>query len=249
MLLCSMKVISVEGIVVSTTDYKESSKIINIFTKDKGIIGCISKGCKNLKSKLRLISEKLAYGTFQLSYRENGLSVLIDGDIKDYFFNIKSDIIKVSYLTYICELSSSVYKESESDEVYPLMESAIMKLEEGFDPKIITNILELQYLEYLGINLNLDSCVTCGSTKVVTLSLPKGGYVCAQHRTNEPLISEKVIKMLRLYYYVDISKINELNIDPKVSEEISNIIEEYYDEYSGIYLKSKKIIKELENMK
>ena len=241
-----MKVISVEGIVISTTDYKENSKIINIFTKDKGIIGCISKGCKSLKSKLRLASEKLAYGVFQLSYRENGLSVLIDGDIKNYFLNIKSDIVKVSYLTYICELSSSVYKESESDEVYPLMESAILKIEEGFDPKVITSILELQYLEYLGINLNLDSCVKCGSSKVVTLSLSKGGYVCAKDRTNEPLLSEKVMKMMRLYYYVDISKINELNIDKGVSDEIANIIDLFYEEYSGVYLKSKRIIKDLE---
>ena len=241
-----MKVISVEGIVISTTDYKENSKIINIFTRDKGIIGCISKGCKNLKSKLRLISEKLSYATFQISYRENGLSVLLDGDIKNYFFNIKSDIIKISYLTYICELSSNVYKESESEEIYPLMESAILKIEEGFDAKIITSILELQYLEYKGINLNLDSCVKCGNTKVVTLSLSKGGYVCAKHRTNEPIISEKVMKMLRLYYYVDISKISNLDIEKSVSDEIANIIDMYYEEYSGVYLKSKKIIKDLE---
>ena len=242
-----MKIISVEGIVVSTTPFKESSKILNIFTKDHGIIGCISKGCKGMKSKLRIVSEKFAYGTFHMYYKEDGLSTLIDGDIKDYFINIKSDIIKVSYLTHICELSISAYKESESEEVYPLMESAILKIEEGHNPKIITNILELQYLPYLGINLNLDNCVTCGDTKVVTLSLPKGGYVCAKHRTNEPLISEKVMKLLRLYNYVDISKISNLDIDEKVSNEINHIIEEYYDEYSGIYTKSKKILKDLEN--
>ena len=85
-----MKIIEVEGIVVSNTPYKESSKIINIFTSEYGIIGCISKGCKNLKSKLRLPSEKFAYGTFHLYYKEDGLSTLIDGDIKNYFFNIKN---------------------------------------------------------------------------------------------------------------------------------------------------------------
>ena len=242
----SMKIISVEGIVVSSTPFKENSKIINIFTKDMGIIGCVSKGCKSLKSKLRLPSEKFAYGTFHMYYKEDGLSTLIDGDIKDYFINIKSDIIKISYLTYICELSTSVYKESNSEEIYPMMESAILKLEEGHNPKIITNILELQYLNYLGINLNLDSCVTCGSSKVVTLSLPKGGYVCALHRTNEPIISEKVMKMLRLYYYVDISKISDINIDDSVSKSIDKIIDEYYEEFSGVYVKSKKILKDLE---
>ncbi len=241
-----MEVISVDGIVVSTTPFKENSKIVNIFTKDKGIIGCVSKGCKSLKSKLRLPSEKFAYGTFHMYYKENGLSTLIDGDIKDYFINIKSDIIKISYLTYICELSTNVYKESNSEEVYPLMESAILKIEEGLNPKIITNILELQYLEFLGINLDLDDCVKCGSSKVVTLSLSKGGYVCAEHRTNEPIISEKVMKLLRLYYYVDISKISNLDIDVDVSNQINHIIEEYYDEYSGVYIKSKKMLKDLE---
>lgn len=242
-----MKIISVEGIVVHNTPFKESSKIINIFTKDMGIIGCVSKGCKSLKSKLRLPSEKFAYGTFHMYYKENGLSTLIDGDIKDYFINIKSDILLVSYLTYICELSTNVYKECENNDIYNLMESAILKIEEGHNPRIITNILELQYLNYLGINLNLDSCVNCGSSKVVTLSIPKGGYVCAKHRTNEPLVSEKVMKMLRLYYYVDISKISDIKIDDEVSDEINRIIDEYYEAYSGVYTKSKKMLKELVN--
>ena len=242
-----MKIISVEGIVISNTPFKENSKIINIFTKDMGIIGCIAKGCKSLKSKLRLPSEKFAYGTFHMYYKENGLSTLIDGDIKDYFINIKSDIVKVSYLTYIVELSTNAYKESLSDEIYPLMESAILKIEEGYNPRIITNILELQYLNYLGINLDLDDCVKCGSKKVVTLSLSKGGYICAKDRTNEPIISEKVMKLLRLYYYVDISKISNLDIDEDVSNQINQIIDEYYEEYSGISLKSKRMLKDLES--
>ena len=242
-----MKIISVEGIVVSTIAYKENSKILNILTKDHGVIGCISKGCRNLKSKLRNISDKFAYGTFHMYYKENGLSTLIDGDISNYFINIRSDIIKVSYLSYICELAHNVYKESNSEEIYPLLISAVLKIEEGHNPRIITNILELQFLEYLGINLNLDNCVVCGSTKVVTLSLPKGGYICHEHRTNEELLDPKVLKLLRLYNYVDISRITNLDIDENVSKKISEIIDLYYDEYSGVYIKSKKILKELDN--
>lgn len=242
-----MKVISVRGIVVSSMPYKESSKIINIFTEDKGIIGCISRGCKSLKSKLRLLSEKFAYGTFQISYKENGLSTLIDGDIDNYFFNIKNDIIKISYLTYICELSTLVYKDSEDDSIYSLMMSAIFKIEDNFNPKVITNILELQYLNYMGINLNLNECVSCGSKKVVTISLEKGGYICAKCRRNEKLLDEKVLKLLRLYYYVDISKISNLDIDENVSNQINQIIDEYYELYSGIYPKSKKFLKDIEN--
>lgn len=242
-----MKLISVEGIVISNVSYKESSKIINIYTKDMGIIGCISKGCKSMKSKLRLASEKFAYGTFHISYKENGLSTLTDADIEDYFINIKSDIVKISYLSYICELSSKVFKESNDEEIYPLMISAIKKLEENYDPKIITNILELKYLNYIGINLNLDECVSCGNTKVVTISLPKGGYICSHCRTNEPLVDEKVLKLMRLYYYVDISKITNLDIDKNISNKINHIISEYYDLYSGVASKSKDFLNKLED--
>lgn len=241
-----MEIISVDGIVVSTTPYKENSKILNILTKEYGVIGCISKGCKSLKSKLRLPSEKFTYATFHLYYKPKGLSTLIEGDIKDYFINIRSDIVKLSYLTYLCELAYNVYKESESEEIFPMLISALNKIESGLDPKIITNVLELQYLNYIGINLNLDECVVCGNSKVATLSLSKGGYVCQNCRTNEVLVEEKVMKLFRLYYYVDIDKISNLDIDSEVANKINIIINEYYDTYSGISRKSRDFLNKIE---
>lgn len=241
-----MKIISTDGIVVSSIPFKESSRIINILTKDMGIVGCIVKGCKSLKSKLRLPSEKFAYGTFHFYYKENGLSTLIEADIKNYFINIKSDIVKISYMSYLCELATNVYKESSNSEVYDILISALLKIEDNFDPKIITNIVEIQYLSYIGISLCLDSCVNCGSTKVVTLSTSKGGYLCSNCRQSEPILDGKILKLLRLYNYVDISKISNLDIDSGVSNAIDKIISEYYEDYSGISTKSKKFLREIE---
>lgn len=241
-----MKIISTDGIVVSSIPFKESSRIINILTKDMGIVGCIVKGCKSLKSKLRLPSEKFAYGTFHFYYKENGLSTLIEADIKNYFINIKSDIVKISYMSYLCELATNVYKESSNSEVYDILISALLKIEDNFDPKIITNIVEIQYLSYIGISLCLDSCVNCGSTKVVTLSTSRGGYLCSNCRQSEPILDGKILKLLRLYNYVDISKISNLDIDNEVSNAIDRIISEYYEDYSGVSTKSKKFLKEIE---
>ena len=241
-----MKIISTDGIVVSSIPFKESSRIINILTKDMGIVGCIVKGCKSLKSKLRLPSEKFAYGTFHFYYKENGLSTLIEADIKNYFINIKSDIVKISYMSYLCELATNVYKESNNSEVYDILISALLKIEDNFNPKIITNIVEIQYLSYIGISLCLDSCVNCGSTKVVTLSTSRGGYLCSNCRNSEPILDGKILKLLRLYNYVDISKISNLDIDNEVSNAIDRIISEYYEDYSGVSTKSKKFLKEIE---
>ena len=61
----------VEGIVVSEIDYKESSKIINILTKDNGLIGIIARGTKQIKSKLSGVASKLVYGYFHINYKLN----------------------------------------------------------------------------------------------------------------------------------------------------------------------------------
>ena len=42
----------IEGIVVSEIDYKESSKIINVLSKEYGVIGIIARGTKQVKTKL-----------------------------------------------------------------------------------------------------------------------------------------------------------------------------------------------------
>ena len=53
----------VEGFIISVVPYRETSKIVNIFTKD-GLIGCIAKGAKSLKSPNRSISCKFSYGKY-----------------------------------------------------------------------------------------------------------------------------------------------------------------------------------------
>ena len=83
------------------------------------------------------------------------------------------------------------------------------KINEGYDPMVITNILELKYLSYLGVMPVIDKCSICGTNKsIATLSSDKGGYVCNNCLTNEKIVNEKTIKLIRMLYYVDISKIS-----------------------------------------
>ena len=65
-----MKIESIDGIVLSETNYSESSKILNVLTEEYGLIGVMSKGCRNIKSKLRGVSRKLIYGTFNIYYKD-----------------------------------------------------------------------------------------------------------------------------------------------------------------------------------
>ncbi len=243
-----MEIIKIEGVVIREKPFGETSKILDIITKDKGVISVLSKGAKRLKSPLRSVSERFCYANFNISYKENKLSTLINADVINPLFNIKKDIKKVSYLNFISELTSEVLKEGNNKKIYDIYLSAIIKIEEGYDPMVITNILELKYLSFLGVSPKLNGCVVCGSQKVVTISAYKGGFVCKNHADNDFIVNEKTIKMIRLLEYVDISKISKLEVSENVKKEINNFIDDYYDRYTGLYLKSKKFLKSLINL-
>ena len=237
----------VEGIVISEKAYGETSKIINVFTKEYGIIGMMVKGCRTLKSPLRSVTDKLSYGKFTIYYKKDKLSILSEVNILNPFKEIKKDIAKLSYASFLLDLSEQVVKQTSlSTAIYGLLIESLIKINEKFDQLVIMNIIELKYLDYLGVLPVLDSCSVCfKKTDIVTLSSDKGGYLCSRCRTNEPIISKKAIKLIRMYYYVDISKIEKLEVSEEVKREINEFLDRYYDRYTGLYLKSKSFMKEL----
>ena len=239
----------IEGIIVSEVDYKESSKIINVFSPTEGVIGILARGTKKVKSNLSGVTSKLTYGYFHINYKENGLSSLIEVDVIDGFKKIRKSIDLISYASYILELSSMVYKHDSNMEIYNLLISSLKKIDEGYDYEVITNILELKLLVYLGIKPVIDNCVNCGSkVDIVTISSYKGGYLCKNCARDEVIVNIKTIKLLRMFYYVDINKISNLDISDNIKKELDRFIDDYYDRYSGLYLKSKIFLKNLQNI-
>ncbi len=238
----------IEGIIIREKDYGDTSKIIDIFTRDYGIIGVIAKGSKSMKSKLRSVTTKFTYGIFNLYYKEGKLSTLIEVDIIDNFKNIRTDINAIAYSTYLLDLSEQVYKQNNSSNIYNILISTLIKINDKYDLLALINIVELKYLYYLGVIPELDRCCICGSTNIITLSSDKGGYICNNCKTFERILDNKTLKLIRMFYYVDISKIDKLNISDSVKNEINDFLDAYYEKYTGLYLKSKKFLNNIKNI-
>lgn len=235
-----------EGIIIREKTYSETSKIIDIITKKYGRISVMAKGAKTLKSKLRSTTSKLTYGIFNIVYKENKLSLLKEVDVINYYKNIKKDIKKISYASYILELVEQVIKQNNDEEIYNNLIYSLEKIENNLNPLAITNILELKCLDYLGVMPVIDSCSICGSKNIITISADAGGYLCKECRKNETIVDEKTIKLIRMFYYVDIKKIDKIEINKKIIDEINYFLTTYYEKYTGLYLKSKKLIEEIE---
>lgn len=245
-------IIKTKGIIISETNYSETSKILNILTEDYGKIGVISKGSRKMKSPLRSVSQKLIYGEFILKYNEKGLSNLIEVNVLNSFKNIITNFKNASYSFYLIDLINQVLNDSHLIEknnknLFILLESALLKINNGLDSSLIVNIVELQLLKYLGVSLELNHCINCGSKEdIITISLNEGGILCNKCYQGVSKLSLKTIKLIRLMYYVELEKLDNIKInDNNLIKEINQFIKEYYTEYTGIYLKNKDNIQRM----
>ena len=141
-----------------------------------------------------------------------------------------------------------MYKQNNNNCIYKLLIDSLIKINDYFDPLTITNIEELKCLEYLGVMFEINCCSVCGSKNIITLSADKGGFICSNCRTYEKILSDKTLKLIRMFYYVDIVKIDRLSISDDIKNQINEFLNNYYERYTGLYLKSKKFLDNLKNI-
>lgn len=233
--------IKTKGIVLKETPYSETSKVLNVLTSDYGLIGILSKGCKNMKSKLRGISNKMVYAEFTIKYKETGLSTLTEGNYINSFKNIFNDIKKANYSFYLMDLVYQIVSENNNKNLFPLLEQGLIKINDGLSPELISNIIELKLLKYLGVNLNLSNCVLCNSPDIFNLDIDNGGVICKNCYHEGYVFNNKTIKLLSLMEQLDLSKITNLEItDESIFMEVNDFLHEYYSTYTGLYLHDKK---------
>ncbi len=232
-----------KGIVLMETPFKENSKILQVLTEDYGLIGIMSKGCRPLKSKLRAISNKLIYAEFNINYKENGLSTLIDGNIIDSFKNFYTNYQLAMYAYYLINLTYQTLKDNNDQHLFNLLRDTLVKMNEGINPDILSNIFELQLLDYLGVSLNMDNCSLCDKEEIYNLSIKDGGVICSSCYQEGFIFNKKTINLIKKLLNTRISSLINITIEPDILNELNMFINEYYNTYTGLYIRDKKNFK------
>lgn len=242
-----------EGIVIRRTDYGETHKIITIYTRELGKIGAIARGASKPNSRLASVTQLFCYGYFLVS-TSTGLGSLQQGEMIDSMRFIREDLYATAYASYIIELlDRSVEDKKPNPFLFEFTYQTLHYINEEYDPEVLTFIYEMKMLPVNGIYPILNQCAVCGKTEgEFSFSLREAGFIC--HRCVDKdryhmKISPATVKLLRIFYYFDLSRLGKISVKLETKKEIRQVIDAYYDEYSGIHLKSKKFIKQLDSLK
>ncbi|MGM9927627.1 MAG: DNA repair protein RecO [Bacillus sp. (in: firmicutes)] len=241
-----------EGIVIRRIDYGENNKIITIYTREWGKIGVMARGANKPKSRLSSVTQLFYYGYF-LVKGSSGLLGLSQGEPISSFRHIREDIIRTAYASYVIELLDKGTEEKKPNPfLFELLYQTLNYINEGYDAEVITAIFEMKMLSVLGIPPVLDRCVCCNRTEgEFAFSIREGGFICHLCKERDPYripISASTVKLLRVFYYFDLSRLGNISLKDETKKELKLVIESYYDAYSGLSLKSKKFLQQLHKL-
>ena len=119
----------IRGIVLRSTDTKESDKILTVLTA-AGKLTVIAKGARGRKSRVTACTQLLAYSELTIS-ESRGWQYLGEGATIALFEGVRRDIVLLSLASYFAELTEAVALEDvENGEVLSLLLNALYALGE-----------------------------------------------------------------------------------------------------------------------
>jgi DNA repair protein RecO (recombination protein O) len=242
-----------EGIVIRSTDYGETNKIVTLYTREWGKIGVMARGAKKPNSRLSSITQLFTHGYF-LVQRGSGLGTVQQGETITSLRSIGEDIFLTAYASYIVELTDKCTEEKKPNPFhFELLFQTLNYLNEGYDPDVMMNIYEMKMLNVMGLYPVLNQCSVCGSTDGhFSFSIREGGFICHRCLGKDPYhfkLSPAAVKLLRVFYFFDLSRLGNISIKDETKAELKKIISAYYEEYSGLHLKTKKFLNSMDQFR
>lgn len=223
----------IKGLVLKSIPYKESSKIIYVYTEE-GLISILIHGSNKMKNRYLNLGRNLNYIECHVSGKT--LRTFRDGDVLDHYEEIATDLEKYTYVTHLLEL---VYQFSNHPHDHEKLLQFLLKIlakikrETIYIPYIY--MAELKCLYLLGVNPLFKHCVECQETNHLTFSLEAGGMYCEKHPQVTYAITPIALQTLQILYYFDIAT-NDL---PKISAATSKEIRLFLDAYYAYHLNTK----------
>ncbi|KAF1304890.1 MULTISPECIES: DNA repair protein RecO [Enterococcus] len=245
-----MQLSETKGLILFSRDHKEKDKLVKIFTESAGKQMFYVKGAhkKNnpLTPALMNFTEAVYFGTI----RSEGLSFLNGAKEVQPFHKIQEDIFLAGYATYMLNLVDAAIEDRLYDpHLFHFTEQGLIQINEGADPEIICNIFEVQLLNRFGISPIWDQCAICGETTgKFDYSSKYNGVLCERHWGNDPHryhADARGIHFLRLFAKISYDQIQSIQVKPETKQAIRKILDELYEEYVGLHLKSKKFIDQM----
>ena len=214
-----------EGIVFKAITYKETSKIVYLYTPN-GKVSVKAIGSKNSKKKTFGFGEIGNIVSFVMT--DQDFPTLIEYEILNSAYKYTNSFDSIMALGKIIEILNYLPDDSIHNKIYPFIKDIMLNLLDN--PLKALSIFLIKMTYNFGVAPKFDSCINCGNKNNLLFSVSKGSVICIN--CNNGYIDDIDIWM---EYYKDKKNIKEYkDTDFKL---LLKRINEYYLIHAHINLK------------
>jgi len=247
-----MSIHKTEAIVINRFDFRETSLIVNFYTRDFGKIRGILKGIRREPKKFASTLEPFSFNEI-IFYRKinSTLHLVSQCDIRNNFHGIRRDMLKVGAGGIITELLHAVMPQEDiNEEVFDLTLDVLRELETNPDADKISTIFKIKMLALSGFKPHFDSCVACDG-KILghsRFSVLLGGLLC-------PACFGRDLKARSIFrgtvasiLHIERSPFRNalmLGMNPQIKKELAFVLNSFLNFHLGKKLKSESVVEAL----
>lgn len=245
------------GFVIRGISFGESSRVITLFTLEKGKLKCVAKGARKSASTKGGAIDLFSRIKCNIYLKEQAeLGTIGSVDLIDNYSAIASDPTKFGFGSAFCEIvDKSTTIEQPIPELYELT-GEFFNLMIKFDPIASAPLFWaalLRVLIILGYQPRLFECAVCGRKnegKAAFYDPQKGGLVCSKdviEHVQYGKLSKAGLIALQGFLNKPLAKIAKNDYPRKVLGEIEQFILSFADYHTGLRrnLKSFKFLSQL----
>lgn len=152
----------VKGLVIRTTDIRESDRLINIFTEEMGLLSALAQGARSLKSRKMSSTMQFCYSRFFL-YKKGEHYYVKEAELIESFFELRNSIEGLALAAYIADVLSDVTVATEERELLRLSLNSLYAIaNKKYSLDKIKAAFEIRAASILGFMPDLLSCSVCG---------------------------------------------------------------------------------------
>lgn len=225
--------LSTDGIIIKETIAGENDKYIVALTRHAGLVNAYARGARRIKSRNASSSGLLCYSDLTF-FKGKDTYKLDEASAKEVFFDLRSDIVKLSLAQYFCELALCLAPEGcEAEEFLRLMLNALHFLCKGTrDANCIKAVFELRMLCLAGYMPDLTACCACHKDEDDILYFDTRGGVlycagCRPQLGGLIPVNRTILAAMRHIAYSEFDRLFRFTLPEITAKELTRVTERF----------------------
>ncbi len=247
-----MSIEKAEALVLRKRDFRETSLIVEFYSRQFGKISGILKGVRSEPGKFASNLEVFSLNEIVFYRKSNSsLHLVSQADKLQNFTGIRQNVERMALASFMMELVASVMQpEDKNEDVYTLALNCLKELETNYNPAKIATIFKIKMLALSGFKPHFDSCIAC-SSKIMAqskFSMVYGGLLCSNCCQKDPSsrsIFRGTIATILHIEKGDFRASLNLGMNPEIKKELDVILNSFLNFHLGKELKSQRVINKL----